>query len=184
MTGLEDRLRRVPGVVDLSVEMGEAGVEGLRVRVEPGIDETAVFAEIRRILVAYGLGYPHERPGRRRAPVRRLDAPIDTRPRLTVRPLDGELEVLLVVDDRTVVARGERTPLGAVSAMATVAAEVRHRPPPLRVAVGRDRLDGTDVVTVLVRCSTGAGVGAAIVAPSLTRALFRAAEAAVLTCGE
>ncbi len=49
MTGLEDRLRRVPGVVDLSVEMGEAGVEGLRVRVEPGIDETAVFAEIRRI---------------------------------------------------------------------------------------------------------------------------------------
>ncbi len=181
MTGLEDRIRKVPGVVDVSVELGEAGVEGLRIRVGPGADEAAVMSEVRRVLVAYGLSAS----GRRRARIRRLDALTGASgTRLTIRPLDsGSAEVILVVDGRAHVSRGDRSPRGVVTALANVTAEVLGKPEPQRVVVARDVLDGLAVLTVLVRCSGGAGVGAAFAGPSLGRGLLRATEAAVATCG-
>ena len=55
MTGLEQRLRDVEGVSDIVIELSDDGLEGIRVRMNEGTDESAVLEEIRRILVAYGL---------------------------------------------------------------------------------------------------------------------------------
>lgn len=181
MTGLEERIRKVPGVADVTVELGEAGIEGLRIRVGPGADEAAVLSEVRRVLVAYGLSAS----GRRRAPIRRLDAPVGASgARLTVRPLDdASVEVVLVVEGRAHVSRADRSPRGIATAVAAVTAEALGKPEPQRVVVARDVLDGLAVLTVLVRCAGGAGVGAALAGPSLGRGLLRATEAAVATCG-
>ena len=55
MTGLEQRLRDVEGVSDIVIELSDDGLEGIRVRMHEGTDESGVLEEIRRILVAYGL---------------------------------------------------------------------------------------------------------------------------------
>ena len=61
MIGLEDRLRTVEGVASIRVELGEAGVDAIKVEVQPDADEAGVLEEIRQVLVAYGLR--SRRPG-------------------------------------------------------------------------------------------------------------------------
>lgn len=55
MIGLEDRLRMVDGVASIRVELGDDGVDAIKVEVIPEADEAGVLEEIRQILVAYGL---------------------------------------------------------------------------------------------------------------------------------
>lgn len=59
--GLEDRLRTVDGVASIRVELGDEGVDAIKVEVVPGADEAGVLEEIRQVLVAYGLR--SRRPG-------------------------------------------------------------------------------------------------------------------------
>jgi hypothetical protein len=68
--GLEDRLRTVDGVASIRVELGEEGVDAIKVEVVPGADEAGVLEEIRQILVAYGLRSrkPGWKLGSRRTP--------------------------------------------------------------------------------------------------------------------
>jgi hypothetical protein len=68
--GLEDRLRTVEGVASIRVELGEEGVDAIKVEVHPGADEAGVLEEIRQVLVAYGLRSrkPGWKLGSRRTP--------------------------------------------------------------------------------------------------------------------
>ena len=70
MIGLEDRLRTVEGVASIRVELGEEGVDAIKVEVHPGADEAGVLEEIRQVLVAYGLRSrkPGWKLGSRRTP--------------------------------------------------------------------------------------------------------------------
>ncbi len=70
MIGLEDRLRTVEGVASIRVELGEEGVDAIKVEVLPGADEAGVLEEIRQVLVAYGLRSrkPGWKLGSRRTP--------------------------------------------------------------------------------------------------------------------
>jgi hypothetical protein len=58
---LEDRLRNVDGVASIRVELGDEGVDAIKVEVVPGADEAGVLEEIRKVLVSYGLR--SRRPG-------------------------------------------------------------------------------------------------------------------------
>jgi hypothetical protein len=68
--GLEDRLRTVEGVASIRVELGEEGVDAIKVEVLPDADEAGVLEEIRQVLVAYGLRSrkPGWKLGSRRTP--------------------------------------------------------------------------------------------------------------------
>jgi hypothetical protein len=68
--GLEDRLRTVEGVASIRVELGDEGVDAIKVEVLPGADEAGVLEEIRQVLVAYGLRSrkPGWKLGSRRTP--------------------------------------------------------------------------------------------------------------------
>lgn len=183
MTKLEDRLRKVPGVADLTLELGGEGLGGIRVRIGAEADEAIVLDEIRRVLVAYGLTSRQPTSRGDRLPLPRLDAELTATGgmRLLVRPGGPGLEVVLIVDGETLVARGERSPIGAVTAMARVVARQLDCPMPRRIGIVRDRLDELDVVTVVVRSDDVAGVGAALASPSLSVGVYRAVGAALVS---
>lgn len=54
MSGLESRLQAVDGVEAIELELGDAGLEGITVRLAEGADEGTVLDGVRRLLVAYG----------------------------------------------------------------------------------------------------------------------------------
>lgn len=174
MMGLEDRLRRVSGVADLTIELGEEGLESIRVRVDQGTDEASVLDEIRRILVAYGL--------RSRKPDRPLVDGVRTvghsegplRPRITVGPRGDGLYVRLVEGERVVERTGERSPIGVAQAMVQAVAEWTDVASPERIAVALDELDGTPVVTMLARRDGRTSVSAASCAVSLAGGIYQA----------
>lgn len=98
MIGLEDRLRTVDGVASIRVELGDEGVDAIKVEVVPGADEAGVLEEIRQVLVAYGLR--SRRPGwklgsRRTSPA--IVASVSDRP-----PITGQSEppTLVAEQDR------------------------------------------------------------------------------------
>lgn len=177
MIGLEDRLRRVSGVSDITVELGEEGLESIRVRINEGTEEATVLDEIRRILVAYGLKS------------RKADRPIidsDTpravgaserplRPRITVGPRDDGLYVRLTEGERIVERVGERSPIGVAEAMVQAVAVWRGVDSPSRVALALDELDETPVVTMLARRDGRTSVAAASCAVSLAGGMYQAA---------
>lgn len=186
MTGIEDRLRSVTGVSNLSIELGEEGIEGIRVWLQPDADESTVLDEVRRILVAYGLrsrgegagrrpigteDVVDERPARRHAPVRPSD--------IAVRAVPEGLEVRLEAGERRVVARADATPDGAAEAMVKAVSGWLDVPLPDRVSVGRCRVDGESVLTVLLRRAGVASVGSGLAGGSQVDGLYRAARAAV-----
>lgn len=54
MTGLKSRLESINGVENIELELGDAGLEGITVRLTEGADELQVLESVRRLLVAYG----------------------------------------------------------------------------------------------------------------------------------
>ena len=176
MTGLEERLRKVQGVADLTVELGEEGLESIRVRVDEGTDEASVLDQIRRILVAYGF--------RSRKPERSSDGSEDglvgsaegpIRPRITVGPRGDGLYVRLTEGERIVESTGERSPLGVAQAMVQAVAEWRGSLSPWRLSLALDELDTTPVVTMLARRDGRTAVAAASCAVSLAGGIYQAA---------
>jgi hypothetical protein len=179
VNGLERRLRSVTGVADLTIELGESGLDGIRVRIDEGCDEAQVLEDIRRILVAYGLrsrrpdgGTPAGIPVLGRAV-----ADDDGRPRVQVRPgTDGGLAVEISNSTHSVLEKGPQSPIGAAEAMVRAVARFRgvHRPDRLAMAI--DELDGVRVITMLARRGPQVVVAAATCDPSLTDGLFEAAQ--------
>jgi hypothetical protein len=180
MMGLEDRLRRVIGISDLTIELGEAGLESIRVRIDDGTDEAAVLEEIRRILVAYGLRSRRTDVGSRRAEPSRShsvgEAEGRTRPRITVGPHESGLFVRLSEGDRTVERTGERSSIGVAEAMIKAVAEWEGLLAPDRIALALDELDDTAVITILARREGRTAVSAASCAMSLAGGIYQAAR--------
>ena len=175
--GLEDRLRKVSGVADITVELGEVGLESIRVRIDEGTDEAAVLDEIRRILVAYGLrSRKTEAPATDAAdPAALGDAEAPLRPRITVGPRGDGLYVRLTEGERIIERMGERSPIGVAQAMIQAVAEWRSVGSPSRIAVALDELDTTPVVTMLARREGRTSVAAASCAVSLAGGIYQAA---------
>ena len=177
MIGLEDRLRRVQGVADITVELGDAGLESIRVRVDEGTDEASILDEIRRILVAYGLkSRKTERPliaGDNPRQVGASEGPL--RPRITVGPRADGLYVRLSEGERVVERSGERSPIGVAEAMVAAVADWEGASAPERIAIALDELDGTPVVTMLARREGRMSVAAASCAVSLAGGVYQAA---------
>ena len=175
--GLEDRLRKVRGVADITVELGDVGLESIRVRVDEGTDEAAVLDEIRRILVAYGLRSRKSEPPAVEVAdsmkVGNAEAPL--RPRITVGPRGDGLYVRLTEGERIVERMGERSPIGVAQAMVQAVAEWRSVGSPSRIAVALDELDTTPVVTLLARREGRTAVSAASCAVSLAGGIYQAA---------
>jgi hypothetical protein len=174
--GLEDRLRRVDGVADLTVELGDEGLESIRVRVNEGTDEASVLDEIRRILVAYGL------KSRKQVVTDRVVGGVvgaaegPDRPRITVGPKGDGLYVRLTDGDRIVERVGERSPIGLAQAMVQAVAEWTGEESPSRIALALDELDDTPVVTMLARREGRTAVSAASCAVSLAGGIYQAAS--------
>lgn len=177
MIGLEDRLRKVQGVADITIELGEEGLESIRVRIDEGTDEGLVLEEIRRILVAYGLRSRRtERPLLDATGVRTVgeaDGPM--RPRITVGPRGEGLYVRLTEGERIVERTGERSPVGVAEAMVLAVADWKAVAAPERIALALDELDSTPVVTMLARRDGRTSVAAASCAVSLAGGVYQAA---------
>ena len=176
--GLEDRLRKVNGVADITVELGEVGLESIRVRIDEGTDEAAVLDEIRRILVAYGLRSRKSDPIAVDAsnPAALGDSVAPLRPRITVGPRGDGLYVRLTEGERIVERMGERSPIGVAQAMVQAVADWRSVGSPSRIAVALDELDTTPVVTLLARREGRTAVAAASCAVSLAGGIYQAAS--------
>lgn len=176
--GLEDRLRKVQGVADITVELGDVGLESIRVRIDEGTDEASVLDEIRRILVAYGLK-SRRKDGLAIAAnspksVGEDEAPV--RPRITVGPKGEGLYVRLTEGERIVERVGERSPIGVAQAMVQAVAEWRGVGSPTRLALALDELDSTPVVTMLGRRDGRTSVAASSCAVSLAGGIYQAAS--------
>lgn len=182
MIGLEDRLRRITGVADLTIELGDEGLESIRVRIDEDSDEGTVLEEIRRILVAYGLR--SRRPGTDVL----TDAGVTTdvgadeersRPRIVVGPRGSGLVVRLSGSDRDVERTGERSPIGVAEAMVRAVAEWQGQAEPERIAISMDELDGVPVVTILARREGRVAVACASCAVSLAGGIWSAANTVI-----
>lgn len=180
LSSLESRLRRVQGISDLTVELGDEGLKGIRVRIEEGSSEADILEEIRRILVAYGL-----RSRRAPSPVRVTAAslpeeetfslpPQEPGIRVLIEPDDGGLQVVIHGEGRRVSTQADASALGAAEAMVRAVAAWTERQMPERVALLTAVIDNERVLIVLTRKAGRAGIGAAIVGPSLSRALHAA----------
>lgn len=197
MTGLEQRLRDVEGVSDIVIELSEEGLEGIRVRMREGTDESAVLEQIRRILVAYGLKGSARRRSSTSTAIPELelggdsdefdtgetvdlrDAPDDEAspkgrsdlPDPAIIPGGEELTVRLSDGARVVEAVGEATPLGAADAMIRALCEWKGAAFPSRIAIDRLDIDGTDLVIIVARRDSLAAVGSSAIRGSLAVAL-------------
>jgi hypothetical protein len=199
MTGLEQRLRDVEGVSDIVIELGDEGLDGIRVRMREGTDESAVLEEIRRILVAYGLKGSTRRRSSTSTPIPELELegdsdgsvdedivdlrePGEPEPAPDIRrrsdlpdpaiiPAGDQLTVRLSDGARVVEAVAEATPLGAADAMIRALCEWKGAAFPSRIAIDRLDIDGTDLVIIVARRNSTAAVGSSAIRGSLAVAL-------------
>lgn len=190
MSGIEERLRQVDGVAGIELELGEEGLKGIKVRMEPGGDEAVVLDEIRRILTAYGLRSRREGIGAL------SPAGIAEGPQVRLRPPrgrpgdeDGEavrvrrtgdgLQVELRRDGRTIIRRGDATPMGAASAMVAAVAADREIDPPRVLGVNRVEVGRVGVLVLVLEGPEGPVVGAAPLDAGTTNALWTAVDEAL-----
>jgi hypothetical protein len=199
MTGLEQRLRDVEGVSDIVIELSDEGLDGIRVRMQEGTDESAVLEEIRRILVAYGLKGSTRRRTAVSPPIPELELEGDsdaseapdivdlrepaeveavTQPRRrpdlpdpVIIPAGDQLTVRLSDGVRVVEAASEATPLGAADAMIRALCEWKGAAFPSRIAIDRLDIDGTDLVIIVARRNSTAAVGSSAIRGNLAVAL-------------
>lgn len=197
MTGLEQRLRDVEGVSDIVIELSDEGLEGIRVRMHEGTDESEILEEIRRILVAYGLKGSTRKKSTtstripelslegdtdpavasdddRRSPEPLEDfhpAPVSGPPAPAIIPGGDRLTVRLSDGVRVVEAVADATPLGAADAMIRALCEWKGTAYPSRIAIDRFDVDGTDLVIIVARRNSTAAVGSSVIRGSLAEAL-------------
>jgi hypothetical protein len=200
MTGLEQRLRDVEGVSDIVIELSDEGLEGIRVRMQEGTDESEILEEIRRILVAYGLKGSTRKKSTTTMAIPELTlegdedlaaiepAGDDTRspdideaapqlsskadlPSPAIIPGGDHLTVRLSAGGRVVEAVADATPLGAADAMIRALCEWKGTAFPSRIAIDRFDVDGTDLVIIVARRNSAAAVGSSVIRGSLAEAL-------------
>ena len=191
MLGLEDRLRQVEGVSSIRVELGENGVDSIKVEVRDGVQESEVLEEIRRVLVAYGwrtrrpewLSADDPMDGDARLPrFARVDelvhASAPPPPTVSVRH-EGESMIVQLddADGRHVEAAGAVSPIGAAQAMMKAMSEWLGLPRPDRVAVVMHEMDDQKVVTLMARRGEQTALAAEVATPLLHDALYRATDA-------
>lgn len=198
MIGLEDRLKQVDGVSSIRVELGENGVDSIKVEVHDGVEETSVLEEIRRVLVAYGwrsrrpAWLQHGDAGQtvdltlpRFARMEELVAAAEpSPPTVSMRHEGSNMVVVLERDDRRVEATGSVSPIGAAQAMMKAMADWLGVERPDRVAVVMHEMDGEKVVTLMVRRGDQTVLAAEVATPLLHDALFRATNRALRELGE
>ncbi|MDH3250880.1 MAG: hypothetical protein OEQ47_18065, partial [Acidimicrobiia bacterium] len=186
-------------VLDIVIELSEEGLDGIRVRMQEGTDESAVLEEIRRILVAYGLKGSTRRRTAVSPPIPELELEGDSdasdvpdvvdlrepaevgaateprrRPDLpdpVIIPAGGQLTVRLSDGVRVVEAASEATPLGAADAMIRALCEWKGAAFPSRIAIDRLDIDGTDLVIIVARRNSTAAVGSSAIRGNLAVAL-------------
>lgn len=195
MTGLEQRLRDVEGVSDIVIELSDEGLEGIRVRMREGTDESEILEEIRRILVAYGLKGSARKKSTTNTQIPELSlegdddvASLEDRPSTepadeleparasglpapAIIPGGDQLTVRLSDGARVVEAVADATPLGAADAMIRALCEWKGTAFPSRIAIDRFDVDGTDLVIVVARRNSTAAVGSSVIRGSLAEAL-------------
>jgi hypothetical protein len=177
VNGLERRLRQVEGVADLTIELGDAGLEGIRVRIHEGSDESEVMEDIRRILIAYGLRSRNETDG---SAIPDLDSDpsvnggANEEPSPIIRPSEHGLIAEVGSGTHAVSESGARSPIGAAEAMVKAVAKWKGVEPPSRIALALDELDGERVITLLARRRDQLAVAAAVCLPGLADGLYRA----------
>lgn len=198
MTGLEQRLRDVEGVSDIVIELSDDGLEGIRVRMREGTDESEVLDEIRRILVAYGLkGSTRKKSPSASIPELALEGDndgvdevsnVDLRnereegeespsgartdlPTPAIIPAGDQLTVRLSDGARVVEAVADATPLGAADAMIRALCEWKGTTFPSRIAIDRLDIDGTDLVIIVARKQSMPAVGSSAIRGNLAIAL-------------
>lgn len=185
---------------DIVVELSDDGLEGIRVRMHEGTDESQILEEIRRILVAYGLkGSTRKKPGATNTAVPPLElgdddileetaletesipsveeklAESNELPDPVIIPAGDQLTVRLHDESRTVEATSDSTPLGAADAMVRAVCEWKGTGYPSRIAVDRLDIDGMDLVIIVARSGSSAAVAAAPIQRGLAVALRDAA---------
>jgi hypothetical protein len=197
MTGLEQRLRDVEGVSDIVIELSEEGLEGIRVRMNEGTDESEILEEIRRILVAYGLKGSARKKSTSSTQIPELSlegdedfalgshedepspealgelqpASASGLPAPAIIPGGDQLTVRLSDGARVVEAVADATPLGAADAMIRALCEWKGTAFPSRIAIDRFDVDGTDLVIIVARRNSAAAVGSSVIRGSLAEAL-------------
>jgi hypothetical protein len=159
---LRDQLQSLPGVESAVIEGDALTPEGVRVRLEAGVDATAVGEAVRRVLAAHGLR--SEMATSRPSITVELDpAPspstqairVERRETLaTVSVVEGRSGITVRVEttrgrsaDRPAAATGRRLEeavVGAVSELAGVS------PSPMLLAIEEHDVEGSHVVTVVV----------------------------------
>jgi hypothetical protein len=172
---LRDELLRVPGVESADIEGDALTPQGVRVRLSPGVDASAVGEEVQRVLAAHGLRSEMAQPDR---PVS-----VQTLPELTPRSAtprrqqDEVLSKVAIVEgndgitvraetdagraaDRAAAAGGGRLDeavVGAVSELAGV------QPTPIILAIDDRDVDGIPVVSIVVEAGRNRLAGSSVV---------------------
>lgn len=184
MGGIEERLRNIEGVGDIQLELGDEGLQSIRVTLSEGGDEAEVLDEVRRILAAYGLRSRRDlrrvwaRPGSTLGPGS-VSPTLPEEPSVSVRRVEEGLEVEARLGERVIVRREPATPTGAARAMAAAWSALHGGAAPHVdgagvAAVGAHRV----VVVVVVRSGREPVAGCALLSNGLTDALWRAVAAA------
>ncbi len=172
-SGLEQRLRTVPGVSGIRIDLGRDGLEGIHVSVDEGSDEAVILEEIRRILVAYGLRSRTDSgwsaPEEVALPTSVWLGEVSGRAAARLRYAHGAFEGF-----------GELNWDGAVKACAEAIAQATGRPIPEGARAVREVVDESQLVVCVLRSG---GLKAASVAiadkDGLARALVRAVTMAM-----
>lgn len=161
--GLETRLRTLPGVTGIRIDLGRDGLEGIHVSIDQNCDESEVLDDIRRILVAYGLRSAG------------LGLPISGMPdSVWLGEVGGQTVARLRYGNRRFEGVGPLSWDGAAHACAVALANAEGRAIPDQVAAIRHRTDQVDLVVALVSLGEDMAAGVAISEHGLANALVSA----------
>lgn len=174
MTGLQSRIESLQGVESVELELGEGGLEGITVRIEPGADEMSVLDGVRRLLVAYGArssrvlarsgggeepadaspdGEGHEPPVKvmkDSGEAATMMTATGSEIQLSVSPVgEGRAQVILSRDGRALRRQVPATPRGIVQAVLDAAAELTGQSPITLMGLNLSQVQGLRILTVI-----------------------------------
>ncbi len=172
-SGLEQRLRTVPGVSGIRIDLGRDGLEGIHVSVDEGSDEAVILEDIRRILVAYGL---RSRTETGWSASEQVALPTS----VWLGEVSGRAAARLRYEHGIFEGYGELSWDGAVAACTEAIVQATGRPIPERVRAVREVVDDSQlVVCVLVSGQVKSASVSIADRQGLARALVRALSMAL-----
>jgi len=173
VTGLRQRLEGIEGVSSIQLELGDAGLTGIRVTLAEGAEEATVLDRIRAMLVTYGLKSPETvTPGFSRVfAADELVTKIEEAGQLLRVEVKGAGEAVINLVDPT--------PLAAARAVGKARAQLTGHSDAEILWIGLDQVGSWRILTVLASVDGGVKAGAAVVTSGWTNALDRAVAAAL-----